>query len=214
MGKIKRGILGGFQGKVGTVVGTRWRGISVMRAMPEQVRNPNTMKQRSQREKFRLVSGFMKKFRPVIEQGFELNGVVNKTASNLGMSWNLKHGTTGVYPDIVLDFTELRLAMGSLEGALNPQVSADTSGEVSFSWSDNSGKANAAADDEVLLMIYNEDTSEALYELQAANREAGTAILALPAGFAGDTLHAWIAFHKESEAISSVSQYLGTVTPS
>lgn len=212
MGKFKRGILGGFQGKVGTVVGTRWRGINVMRAVPEQVRNPNTMKQRAQREKFRLVSGFMKKFRPVVEQGFELNGITGRTASNVAMSWNLKHAATGEYPAIVLDYPEIRLSMGTLEGVPNAQATADTAGEVAFSWDDNSGKANAAADDKLFLMIYNEDASEAVYELEAGIREAGTAILALPDGYAGDTLHAWIALCKPEEGSTSVSQYLGSLT--
>ena len=31
MGTIKQGILGGFSGKVGTVVGSSWKGISYMR---------------------------------------------------------------------------------------------------------------------------------------------------------------------------------------
>ena len=31
MGTIKKGILGGFSGKVGTVVGASWKGISYMR---------------------------------------------------------------------------------------------------------------------------------------------------------------------------------------
>ncbi len=31
MGKIKQGILGGFRGKVGTVIGASWNGISYMR---------------------------------------------------------------------------------------------------------------------------------------------------------------------------------------
>ena len=35
MGKIKQGILGGFNGKVGTVVGASWKGIAYMRGMPQ-----------------------------------------------------------------------------------------------------------------------------------------------------------------------------------
>ena len=35
MGKIKQGILGGFRGKVGTVVGSYWNGIFYMKALPQ-----------------------------------------------------------------------------------------------------------------------------------------------------------------------------------
>ena len=35
MGKIKQGILGGFQGKVGTVIGASWNGIAYMRGIAQ-----------------------------------------------------------------------------------------------------------------------------------------------------------------------------------
>jgi hypothetical protein len=35
MGIIKQGILGGFSGKVGNVVGGTWKGIDYMRVLPK-----------------------------------------------------------------------------------------------------------------------------------------------------------------------------------
>lgn len=55
MGKIKQGILGGFANKVGTVVGSSWKGIAVMRSMPLSVANPKTTAQVSNRSKFAQV---------------------------------------------------------------------------------------------------------------------------------------------------------------
>ncbi len=52
MGKIKQGILGGFSGKVAGVVGSSWKGINVIRAMPVSVANPRTTPQVNQRNKF------------------------------------------------------------------------------------------------------------------------------------------------------------------
>jgi hypothetical protein len=40
MGKISKGILGGFSGKIGNVVGATWKGIDYMRIMPASVANP------------------------------------------------------------------------------------------------------------------------------------------------------------------------------
>ncbi|MDD2265168.1 MAG: DUF6266 family protein, partial [Bacteroidales bacterium] len=45
MGTIKQGILGGFSGKVGNIVGASWRGIDYIRSMPASVRNPRTVAQ-------------------------------------------------------------------------------------------------------------------------------------------------------------------------
>ena len=53
MGKIKQGILGGFKGKVGTVVGSSWNGISYMKGRAQSVRNPRTDAQVQQRNFFK-----------------------------------------------------------------------------------------------------------------------------------------------------------------
>lgn len=52
MGVIKRGILGGFSGKVANVVGSSWKGIATMRALPLSVANPNTQAQQKVRSRF------------------------------------------------------------------------------------------------------------------------------------------------------------------
>jgi hypothetical protein len=56
MGKINRGILGGFTGKVGNVVGSSWKGIETMRALPISVLNPRTTAQISNRARFGDIS--------------------------------------------------------------------------------------------------------------------------------------------------------------
>lgn len=58
MGIIRRGILGGFSGKVANVVGSSWKGIAVMRALPLSVTNPRTVGQVEQRSAFSLISKF------------------------------------------------------------------------------------------------------------------------------------------------------------
>ena len=52
MGKIKQGILGGFKGKVGTVIGASWNGIAYMRGLPQSIKNPKTAAQQAQRAFF------------------------------------------------------------------------------------------------------------------------------------------------------------------
>lgn len=61
MGKIKQGILGGFKGKVGTVIGSSWNGISYMRGQAQSVRNANTPAQQMQR-------GFFKDLQALVSQ--------------------------------------------------------------------------------------------------------------------------------------------------
>ena len=59
MGKIKQGILGGFRGTVGTVVGSSWNGVAYMKGKPQSVRNPRTDAQVQQREFFKKVQALV-----------------------------------------------------------------------------------------------------------------------------------------------------------
>lgn len=55
MGVIKQGILGGFQNKVGAVIGSNWKGIATMRSRPISVANPRTGKQVAVRSEFSIL---------------------------------------------------------------------------------------------------------------------------------------------------------------
>lgn len=57
MGKIKQGILGGFKGKVGTVIGASWNGIAYMKGLPQSQKDPKTAAQIAQRNYFREIQG-------------------------------------------------------------------------------------------------------------------------------------------------------------
>lgn len=71
MGKIKQGILGGFANKVGTVIGSSWKGIAVMRSMPLSVANPKTAAQVAVRGKFsQVVNIAQRELAEVVQKNF------------------------------------------------------------------------------------------------------------------------------------------------
>jgi len=118
MGIILSGILGGFSGKVGPVVGAKWKSIDYMRSyvIPE---NPNTAGQQTVRTRFaelvayarNLLSGVLQPFWDMYytdKSGFNawmsenyslLDGSDVITASNIFSKGTLEplHGTTCVY---------------------------------------------------------------------------------------------------------------------
>ena len=53
MGKIKQGILGGFSGKVGTVVGSYWNGIFYMKGLPQSYKKGRSSNQKMQQGYFK-----------------------------------------------------------------------------------------------------------------------------------------------------------------
>ena len=56
MATFNQGILGGFSGKVGGVIGSSWKGIDTMRSQPSSVTNPRTNAQVANRSRFKSVS--------------------------------------------------------------------------------------------------------------------------------------------------------------
>ena len=70
MGTIKQGILGGFSGKVGTVIGSSWKGQSVMRGIAPHRTDAKTDKQIAQRQKFAVVMKFVHSMVQFIRIGF------------------------------------------------------------------------------------------------------------------------------------------------
>lgn len=71
MGKIKKGILGGFSGRVGNVIGGSWKGIDYMRSEATSISDPKTAKQLEQRSKFRVAVEFAKQVVPLINIGLK-----------------------------------------------------------------------------------------------------------------------------------------------
>ncbi len=88
MGKIRTGILGGFQGKVGTVVGSTWRGEDIMRALPKKSGKTPSELQKLQRVKFKAISEFLKPLRSTLSIYFG-NGAGVKSRYNLATSYHI-----------------------------------------------------------------------------------------------------------------------------
>ena len=60
MARINQGILGGFSGKAGTVIGSSWKGRSVIRGLSQLKKtSKSSQDQLDQREKFKLMVEFL-----------------------------------------------------------------------------------------------------------------------------------------------------------
>ncbi|MBO7625641.1 MAG: hypothetical protein J6S82_10140 [Bacteroidales bacterium] len=209
MGTIKQGILGGFSGKVGTVVGGSWKGITYMRSMPESVANPRTEKQQKQRSKFSLVQSFLRPIMPVIRIGYR--GMADRqTAYNAATSHILKNAITGTYPNFTISYPNVLIAKGGL-----PNVSgtaAKNGGNIVFTWTNNSGEGAALATDVAYAVVYNASRNEAACSNEAVS-SAGTVSVAVQAGWVtGNKLEAYLFLTSADESEVSTSVFLGEIT--
>jgi hypothetical protein len=209
MGTIKKGILGGFSGKVGTVVGASWKGIAYMRSLPQKVRNPRTDAQMSQRTKFAVALNFLKPMNGLLRTGWKLYAN-RQSPINAAMSYTIANAITGTYPNYAIDPGKVFVSRGSLSPAANADATA-TGGNLVFSWNDNSGSNAAKQTDKALIAVVNPAKSEAVFDTAGAERSTGTQSVPMPAGWVGDSVEAYIGFISEDGREVANSVYLGSI---
>lgn len=210
MGKINLGILGSFSGKVGNVVGGKWKGISYMRAKATSVRNPRTDGQVNQRTKFALVLAILKPITGFLRVGYK-KYAIKQTAFNAAMSYILNNAVTGSSSaDYSVDLAKVLVSRGNLTGALNG-VATSANGVVTLNWADNSGSGNATATDKALIVVLNPTRAESVFDTGGNQRVAGTEDITVPADWVGESVEVFLGFITEDGKDVANSSYLGSV---
>jgi len=211
MGTIKKGILGGFSGKVGQVVGANWRGMDIMRSLPKKFGGEPTATQLEQRQRFGLVMSFLSPLKGILEKTYGRSSG-SKSKINLAVSYHIREAITGIVPNLEIDFSKVVISRGELLGPKAAEISVDNDAEIKFNWEANSGTALSNDDDKPILVVYNPSKKLYVIEESNANRTALEVILQLPAVFSGDLVHCWMGFVSADGRESATSIYLGTVT--
>ena len=192
MGIINQGILGGFSGKVGPIVGFRWKSNYYIRARAAKVSNPRTPKQQEQRGKFATAFSFLKAIKPFIRIGYK-EFTQDKSAFNAAMSYTLKRAVTGSGKEIRIDFDRVLVSMGTLMPIFEG-TATQNGNKMYFNWQDNSGMGNAEDTDIAMLLVYNKDKETAVYDTKTALRSSQHAELQLPSDWQDDELIAYLSF--------------------
>lgn len=159
MAEFNKGILGGFSGKVGTVIGAKWRGKYIMRSLPSKSNKKATDAQIKQRTKFSMMAKFLAPVRKVTAIFFgEYQGAKSRT--DLAMSYQLTD-TIIEKPngDLEIDFKKVILSKGYVPIVTETsQALADS--KVTINWADNSGHNDAKDDDRVLAVLYSKENNQ------------------------------------------------------
>lgn len=184
MASYRQGILGAFSGKLGNVIGTFWKGISVMRVIPANVANPNTLSQQAQRAKFKLLVQFLAANSKFFKIGF--SAVDNKmTEMNAALKANYENGVAGIFPDLSINTKNLIVSKGALPSLDGFAAVSTTPGTIDLSWIDNSSDVGAAGTDKINVAAFDEVTGESYYLLHMADRIDEGVTLNLPTGWSG-----------------------------
>ena len=212
MGKFSKGILGGFSGKVGSVVGVRWRGKDILRSLPQPSSAEPTQSQLDQRMRFSTVVSFLTPIK-VILSAYYGKQQGDKSAYNLATGYHLREALLpGPVSGYVVNYLKVLISKGDLRGLSNATAVAAAGQEVTITWDDNSGQGNASATDELIVVAYCEGLD--LFETAnpAGTRDLATVQMPLPAYWVGQEVQLWATFVTADQHLAATSTYLGAVT--
>lgn len=211
MGVIKRGILGGFSGKVADIVGSSWKGIAVMKSRPLSVANPRTPAQTGQRDKFAGIVGVGSFLLTQIIKPLWDRFAQQQSGYNAFISANIATFVGSVFTN----FADFIISRGSLVGAAISDVTAvNGAPNVVIAYPNNAGTGNAGASDEVYAVVYNatkDEWGQAGAESIRSNEEIE---VVMPTNcVTGNLLKVYIAFRRpDGTIVSDTSFFAKTVT--
>lgn len=207
MGTIKQGVLGGFSGKVGTVIGASWKGTAYMRGQATHVKNPRTPKQIEQRTKMEFARNFLSQAQEFLNVGLK-DVAKHQSPLNYAVSQMVRNAILGDYPDYAPDYTKLVWSHGLLTPPVVETVYANYNG-IDFLWQDNSGSGNAKADDISMVVVCNAEKKELKYFMNGYTRSETTTHCEFPYEWVGDHIHVYVSMRSAYGKLISNSHYCG-----
>ena len=211
MGTYNKGILGPFSGKVGTVIGSSWRGKDYMRSLPKKGNRTPTATQLLQRQRFLTVTEFLTPFHPVLRKFYGSNsGEIPRI--NQALSYHMKEAVNYVAPNHEMVYNKVQISLGELPPVQNPSVSSPEANTIKYGWDDNSGEGAAKATDKLVVVVYAPSANLYFYRLAAATRSDATVSITLPAYFSGLEVQSWITFAADDDNSCATSSYMSPIT--
>ena len=210
MGTIKKGILGGFSGTVGTVVGANWRGMDVIRSRPKSSGSNPTPLQLLQREKFALAIKFQNSLRSMQSRLYGENAGV-KSRVNLAAAYLLREVVAEENGQVSLMMEKVIVTKGTLTGFQNLTVTAAPGQTLNFTWDDNSNQMLAQPTDIFCTAVYEEESGEFAIKEGPEERSTGAASIVLAETWSGKSVHVYAFFQNAEQNSACNSVYLGTV---
>jgi hypothetical protein len=168
------GLQNGFTGKLGNLVGCKWKGIFYIRTRPIKVKHPNTEKQLAQRMRFSKTHEFLSPLKQFLRLGYGAFSI-NKTGYNAAMSYNMRNALTGDYPNISIDPTRFLFSHGSLPGAEDVQAQINAEGFLEITWSTPYMEDFMRNNDKVIILLKSLNNQSGTYHLDVASRRDGKA---------------------------------------
>ncbi|WP_312763323.1 DUF6266 family protein [Epilithonimonas sp.] len=208
MATLSKGILGGFSGKVGPVVGATWRGMDVIRSRPKSSRRTPSERQLEQQLKFKLAISFLQPIKSIQSLYFGM-GTGVKSRVNMAVSYTISTAIQMVAGLPELIYNKVLITRGELTSFRNPVLTTQPGGVLHLEWEDNSTQGDAAPKDQVSIVCYCAELNNwEIYE-GIVMRSDLMADVTLPAYCLGKTMEVYAFLNNEKQTAASTSLYLG-----
>ncbi|WP_223108191.1 DUF6266 family protein [Marixanthomonas sp. SCSIO 43207] len=211
MATFNNGILGGFSGTVGTVVGTTWRGVPVMRSKPRKSTKKPSPAQLHNRLKFKMMYAFMLPIKAFLNESFD-QPEEKKSRFDFAKSYFLTEAMIPTADSFIIDYPKVLISKGPIRGLLNASITAQAEQKASLQWTDNSALGLAYAEDVLSAIAYVPATQNFIFFEAAAQRHMGEVVLQFPEELQDHTLEVWATFKNKASKQYSISDYVGSIT--
>ena len=207
MARVDSGILGPFTGRVGTVVGYRWKNTHCMRAYVEHIRYPNTESQQRERDWFVSMVRFAAQARPALKLGMKHHAKeAGMTEGNFFVMLNKQHfsHTDG---QVEVDYSKLHLSFGPAADVYFHEARFEEDQTVVVDFEKNRLQLRASSEDSVYLYAYAPGLGQGLLSAPVARRSKSVRFR-LPEWWSGREVHLY-GFVVDKDGRPSNSTYIG-----
>lgn len=206
MARYNNGINGPVKGKIGNVVAVIWRGIHVLRSLPEFSGKMPSTAQLIQRQLMAMVSSFLQPLKLLIEIGFQ-HFAAGKTAMNAAVSFVMKNAVLRTGDDLQIDYSQVVFSRGELQPStlVNAEQMHHT---LNLNWNNFGATAFSNDDDLLSIIVYCKEVSKYCFFRNCAQRVEQMTSVQLPEEFSGYALHCWLQYVNVTGDMVSTSIYV------
>lgn len=200
MSKNVKGILGDQYGKVGPVVGRKFRNENVYTAYQKNVANPRTAKQENHRLHFKVMSQLAHNMACGARMGFVAAAKGTKRSPrNLFQKVNWENITVSGTDTVNIDYTALVLAKGGLAKVFCEGVDFNTPLTVTVELRRSANACQCTPNDKAYVVVYCPDFQTSITSDAVDIVNVATANVQVPTSWMGLKVHAWCFMRNNGE---------------
>lgn len=214
MSKNMKGILGAQYGKIGPVVGRKFREENVYSAYQKNVFNPRSEAQTRHRNRFRTLSTLSHDMACGAIFGFRTAAKgTNMSPRNLFQKTNWPNVTATVSGLTTIDYTGIQVSKGGLSIVNFAQPTFDTPMEVVVEFEEFGAPCQRTANDRAFAYVYCPDAKQGILS-EATDLGDGKVTVRVPSLWTGMRVHVWGFVRNEGPANIEKDISAGECSPS